>query len=731
MTFLNPAVLFGLLAATIPVILHLLNLRKLRTIEFSTLSFLKELQQTKIRKLKLRQMLLLIIRTLMIALIVFAFARPALRGTILGSIGTNAHSTVVFILDDSFSMSANDERGELFNQAKESTKGIIDLLKDGDEAFLIKLSDVPQATIDPATHDFGMLRTVVNESQISNIRKPLEDALRLSAKLMSKSNNANKEVYIVSDFQKTLFPQSAKQRNEHTVQLCNEQVKFFTLDLSKKEIPNSAIDSVEVVTKILEKDKPALIYTSFRNFSQTPLQDNVVSIFLNGVHTAQSNVDIEPWGSASLELTVTPKNAGFVKGYVELERDAIEQDNRRYFTMYVPDRINISFVSPSQTDIRFPLIALTARSTESQRSLINIQQITPAKLLQLDFNKLDVLVLSNVTSFNQTEADRIKDFVRQGGGVIIFPGSDIDISNYNTFLLPALTIPQIEGSLGSISQQANLSFQKIDYDHPLFSTIFEKNRSRNQEANQDVESPNIGITLEHQTGQQGHSIISMTGGTTFLSEYTLGSGKILFYSVAPILSWSDFPLKGIFAPLIYRSVLYLSAQNKSQTEYMTGDNPIIKLQQFISKSDSSNGKQYSMISPDGTEELIQPIVQPSAQVGFGTSVSFGIKNLFTPGFYEIKTGTKLLSAFAVNIDRLESDIRSIPNNELNEFWHRLGIPTSSIHTLESGENLKKTVLESRFGIELWKYCIGLALFLALLEMLIARDSRKAAQQQSI
>src|SRR5512141_212365 len=99
MTFLNPFVLFGLVAAAIPVILHLLNLRKLRTIEFSTLAFLKELQQTKIRRLKLRQLLLLIVRTLLVICIIFAFARPALRGTILGGIGSQAHSTVVYILD--------------------------------------------------------------------------------------------------------------------------------------------------------------------------------------------------------------------------------------------------------------------------------------------------------------------------------------------------------------------------------------------------------------------------------------------------------------------------------------------------------------------------------------------------------------------------------------------------------------------------------------------------------
>src|SRR4030066_1542341 len=105
MTFLNPAVLFGLLAASIPILIHLFNLRKLKKIEFSTLSFLKELQKNKIRKVKLKQWLLLALRVLIILGIVFAFARPALRGTTIGGTASTAKTTAVFILDDTFSMS--------------------------------------------------------------------------------------------------------------------------------------------------------------------------------------------------------------------------------------------------------------------------------------------------------------------------------------------------------------------------------------------------------------------------------------------------------------------------------------------------------------------------------------------------------------------------------------------------------------------------------------------------
>src|SRR5687768_4361997 len=103
MIFLNPFILVAMAAASIPLLLHLLNLRKLRTVEFSSLKFLKELQKTRIRRLKLKQILLLILRTSLVIFAVLAFARPALHGS-AGLPGSHASTTAVILIDDSFSM---------------------------------------------------------------------------------------------------------------------------------------------------------------------------------------------------------------------------------------------------------------------------------------------------------------------------------------------------------------------------------------------------------------------------------------------------------------------------------------------------------------------------------------------------------------------------------------------------------------------------------------------------
>ncbi|MBI5216253.1 MAG: BatA domain-containing protein [Ignavibacteriae bacterium] len=728
MTFLNPLVLFGTLAAAIPVILHLLNLRKLRTIEFSTLRFLKELQQTKIRKLKIRQLLLLIIRTLLVLLLVLAFARPAFRGTLLGTIGGNAHSSVVFIVDDSFSMSASDERGELLKQSKENILKLIDLLTEGDEVFLLKLSDLPDATISPATHDFRSLRKIVSDISISSVTRPLNDAIRLSSKLLSESKNANKEVYVISDMQQTLFTEMLAPQNQPSQSLFDVNVKFFLINLGTSASANVAIDSVEVKTTLVEKDKPVNVFTSIRNFSGNVQQNYVVSVFLEGVRVAQNSVRLDPWSSATLDFSLTPKKSGFVKGYVELETDAVEQDNRRYFTIHVPEKISVAVVSNSQNESRFPMLALRSGDNQEGHALFDIKQTTAKDFQFLDINKFDVLVVSFPDGLTLSSVGKIKNFVSGGGGLVLYPSSNYQQDEISRALLTSLSIPQVERVVGSEQSTSSLSFKEIDYDHPLFATVFEKNQTTSAQNKLNVESPSILKTLARTVGKEAHMIISLSDGSAFFSEHNLGSGKILFYSAAPTLSWSDFPVKGIFVPLMYRSVVYTSSRGKTQYSFTTGDEPVVNLQNVPLALMSGT---FKLNSPDGMEELVSQSSENTKQSGTqrqGSGLSIGLKKLTQSGFYQLNNQNELLTIIAVNTNKNESDGRKIESDALAKFWKQFGIESAAITTLDKPEDVQITVTQSRFGVELWKHCLALALMLALLEMFIARDSRKETQQ---
>ena len=319
MTFLNPAILFGLLAASIPIIIHLLNLRKLKKIEFSTLQFLKELQKNKIRKIKLKQWLLLALRVLIILCIVTAFARPTLVGVSIGGTTSAAKTTAVFILDDTFSMSVVDQNGSYFNQAKESIKNILTQFEEGDEFGLILVSHQPEEI--EMTSNMTKFKEEVNSTTISFASNRLNNAIIKAAQVIGDAKNFNKEIYLITDFQKGRLA-SENEITDLKEQL-GEQVRLYSFNYGGKEVFNFGIDDLKINTQIFEKDKPIKFDATIKNYSDRVKDNLVVSLFINGERLAQQSLNLNPGESKTANLEASAKTFGYNEALVEVEEDDI------------------------------------------------------------------------------------------------------------------------------------------------------------------------------------------------------------------------------------------------------------------------------------------------------------------------------------------------------------------------------------------------------------------------
>jgi hypothetical protein len=723
MTFLNPLLLFGLVAAAVPIILHFLNLRKLRIIEFSTLFFLKELQQTKIRRLKLKQILLLIIRTLIIIFIVLAFARPAMRSSFLGTIGTNAHSTIIIILDDSFSMVRRDANGELFSQAKQSALSITNLIKEGDETYFIRLSDLPVATIEPATHDIKLLRTYINESNISNITRPIDDAIRLSTKFLSLSNNANKEIYIISDNQNTLYSHS-NIKEQFSPGGISARVIIVPIGLA--EIVNTAVDSVEIASTIFEINKPIVIRTSITNFNEHSMSNLLASVYLNGKRVAQKNLSLDRYGTVQTEFSVLPKQSGFNSGYIQIEDDAVAQDNLRYFSFYIPEVLDVTFIADSENEIRLPQLALASTLSGNANRSVSTKFLSNNRLATTDFLRTEAIICTDLQTFSEAQLLRLKNFVADGGGLIIFPNEKTDIADYNKAIAMLFNISPIENVIGSKNAPLNLTFGKIDYDHPLFKGMFENNE--NTANDRKIESPTIYKTVIFKPDATAKTIITLSDNSPFLIQYSIGSGKIFLFSVSPSLDWSDFPIKGIFAPLLHRTTLYASSSHQQIPNFITGDQPIVWIKYF--SKDSSNSERrtsYRLLLPDGVQEPLKPSVTTNSK-NTSRETKFVIRKIDIPGIYQIFSDRIGLNTFPVNINNLESDTRTITQENLQKYFSQFGAEPLILGNVGEPAEKYRQILEARFGSELWKHFIIIALLLTIAEMIIARDNRKSLAQ---
>lgn len=711
MTFLNPFLLFGLAAAAIPIIIHLLNLRKLKVVEFSSLQFLKELQKTTMRRVKIRQILLLILRTLLIVLLVLAFARPALKGSV-GSIGTHAKSTVVIILDDSPSMSVRDEKGVLFHQATAAVANLLDLVKEGDELYFFKLSETRHKQVFPPS-SISTVKSSLTNMAPSLETAPFRDAFGVAAKILGESKNFNQEVYLVTDAQATQFlPLSAADSSN----MFDDRAHVFVITTGKAQ-DNVGIGTLEVKTQIIARNKPVLLKGTVRNFGSSPLHNVLASMYIDGTRVMQQTLEIVAGGSSSVDFTVTPKRRGMMAGYLQLDDDILEADNKRYFALDVPENINVLLVGGKQEDTRLPSLALTVGGDSSLGGLFNVSRTTQGQLSSLDINKVDVLVFCGIKEFTATEADRVARFVRAGGGIMLFPDDETDIPNLNETVFARLGIPPCGGAQGSATGQTSfLTFDKIDYDHALFEGMFQQ-PPIGKKTHARIESPRIYKTVMPRAGENGHTIIALSDGTSFLTEYAIGTGRVLLISVEADIGWSDFPVKGLFAPLLHRSMMYLAGSQQRVSKGTVGE----PVRATIRLKNSSN-TLFTCTSPSGVEERLVP--QTNTATGLSTFTSSPTTET---GLYTLQSAGNILYATAINIDPAESDLRRVSADQLHAFWQHIGIRPTRVHELSASDKLEAAVQESRLGVELWKYCVLLAGLVAVVEMIVAREPRTALQ----
>ena len=688
MTFLNPAVLFGLLAASIPVLIHLFNLRKLKKVEFSTLIFLKELQKNKIRKVKLKQWLLLLLRTLIVLFLVFGFARPTLKSIFIGNSST-AKTTAVFIFDDTFSMGVVDAKGSYLNQEKETALRLLAQLQDGDEAGIILVSDIKVNRQPAVTTDFSQLKKNIESISLSNISGSLQSALIAAAKLLYESTNYNKEIYLLSDFQKSRIADGNQFPNLAGVM--KEEIRVYAFPLADKDVFNIGVEKISVNSQIFEKDKPAQVSAFITNYAKQKVDNSVVSLFINGERTAQKSFSLKDNETKEIVLEGIIKKSGYQEISAAIEDDEILQDNKRFTQIYVPEKIPVLILAEELSDATFVQYGLEAANTNQQLQ-VEVKQLK--QLPSIDLTKYSAVIIIGVAGENISS---LVQFVQSGKGLFFFPGSTTSLQNYQRFC-GALQIPAAKNlSAGGVP----LRFVSVDYEHPLFSRLFAEKEKRS------IESPEIYSTFFQRTEGNGKSLITLANNISFLSEYSLDAGKIFVASTAPVLTQTNLPLKGIFAPLLYESVLYLSSIQKENADNLAGDKLMINLAGIASR-------QVAIVKPGNEKEFISFDEKET---------EFQYVNTTQLGIYYFTSLSKIIQSVAINANPLESKMDYAEQSDISEYFSTIK-STAKLTFINKSESPENIIKQERFGTELWKYFILLAFVFALIEMFVSKSSKK-------
>ncbi len=694
MNFLNPVVLFGLFAATIPLILHLFNLRKLKTVNFSTLQFLKEMQKNKIKRLKIKQLLLLILRTLLIIFIVLAFARPTIEGTIPG-FENFAKTSSIILVDNSFSLDLSDENGNRFNQTKKVVRELLSTMKEGDEAVIIEMGDLVSNKEYSFSRNKEYLISQLDNIKISYVPSDLNKSLAHINKLIQSAINFSKEIYIITDAQPNIFTQS----NIEKIKVPNTSIYLLPIGYtSKYEIKNYSIDSINILTRIFQISKPVEIESYIKNNSKNIINSLLINLKFNNKRVAQRTIDIPENKTKLISIAASPNNSGVYKSSIEIENDIFESDNTRYFGFIIPEKPKIAIFESNKTNEHnfINTAILSVSLPNSNESFANVRNFLSNELSNIDLTQFDLLILGN-GKFTFNDFKRLKQYILLGGNALIFANNVTDITILTT-ALEELGFGKTKIENYSIDSPGK--FTNTDKMHPFFEGVFQPDNN-----NSITESPNIYKLLPANNGQ---SLINI-GNSKFLTENILGEGKLLYCAVPPNMEWSNFILTGIFPTIIIRSIAYLASHPTLSYNFELGENC-----QIIIPKKYCISNNFRIVDPNGNEFLREIAILPSGGI-------LQLNDVNQAGIYTIyNSNNTLVALIAFNLASSESNFSKLTNSQIIDSLKERFVTPVSINFIDNLDDITNSINRVRSGTELWRLCLLLALLCAVIEMLVQR-----------
>lgn len=701
MTFLNPFVLFGLIAAGVPVLIHLLQLKKLRQIEFSSIKFLKEIQHASARRVKLRDFLLLLLRSLAIASLVFGFARPVLKG--IG--GNDSKTSSVVIIDDSPSTTARNEYGEIFSQLKSTTLNLISRLNIGDNVDLILASQVGQIKYGDTSQVFPItnpqfLLPLVSRIDPSNVRVAYSSAIGAAANRLQSSNYVNKEIYLLGDLQRTAF--TAKNELEdirggsYVATRALADVRLFFLQTNEALDNNLSISNVKFSDEVVEVNSPLGVQATVVNNSRSEKNGVVVSLFLDGRKVAQSVADLPAGGSRVVNLAFNELDGGFHKGVVGIDDNSIQTDNKFFFSFFAIKELSVAIVTSKQED-DFVLRALNAIMDTSTSIATNV--VTPDQFTYMDLSKTDVAVVEEYSPNQRFEA-KLNHFLRNGGGIILFAPSSSQVSSFDG-LLRTVDVGRTVSSFSSGGGNF-LSIERIDAGDEFFSGMFSSKQSAEQVKNQLVTT--ISNMVQIEPNPLVHILMSTSSGP-FLMCREVGSGFVFVFASQADSSSSNFSMSPFFPVAVQRALFYSAAVKHKPIQVFAGEG--------ADYTYSLGGiKSATLIGPDGSKSKVVPRY-------VGGAAKFSLRSLNELGTYSLTDGS-IFCEISVNIDPRESDLSKASRAEVVEYSKNLGFSEKNVFLLFADKSATAAIDKLRRGQDLSSFFAGVALLCLVLEIFVSK-----------
>ena len=726
MSFLNSIMLFGTAAVAVPIIIHLLNRRKFKKVTWAAMKFIKLSVDKNQRRMQLEDLILLLLRCALLALLAFALARPALKTSGSDVLG-QAKVTAVVVLDNSYSMDLRGlDKKTAFQKARAAAKETIRAMPSGSYASVLLASDLVQerdSIIDP-TRALSQAHEVIDGATVSHHATDLYPAVEQAVKILKGRAALRKEIYVITDGQA-----SGWQQQEEIRKLINEnrdEIRVYILRVGDaRPAANYAITGLDVASGLTPVNHPLRFDVTVANHAARDASNLNVGLYLDGGKNPVDKVMI-PSVKAGSTRTV-PLYARFAKvGYHSVrasfdqpERfDSLEADNQNLLVVRAVREVRVLLVDgdteardPREHESFFLQLALAPVADH----YVKVDVTRPVDFARNVLNRYAAVALANVERLSPNQISALKEFLRQGGGLLVYPGDRVDVKFYNDELFQRNGIlPSPWGeAVGDATQDEEFTlFQPAGYEHPITAPwnnrefgqlddvrTFRHLKLEKQPAKSSVkEAGPVKMVLRYAAARDAEDSL----GDPAIMARDWGAGRVFQFSSTADTAWSDFAVRASsVVPVLYRILGNVQAQGDAGLNLRVGES-------FLHPLATHQPNQQGRVVAPGlaqTNRLSAEVLRDRPVLQF--------KQTHRAGLYEFNLdGDERVTLFAVQPDQRESDLHKVSDSEL---------PTAAtlIHW-DADTDLKEQVQKKRVGAEYWLVILLVVLAMVALETYLAQ-----------
>jgi hypothetical protein len=677
-SFLFPLFLLAGLTIAIPILIHLFNLRRYKTIYFPNTRFLRTIQLHSQKQSQLRYKWLLAVRILFLLFLVLAFAQPFFQNNKQGK--TTDRLQIIYV-DNSSSMSVKNGARTLLEIAKENARKQIQHAS-LDVRFILLTNDKP-VSYQPMPPERAL--AALNGVDITAASKPASQIFSTVQGLAQSEAASGADIYYYSDFQQNSFP-------AQPVASQLAQIHFYGIPVRAETVSNVFIDTAFLTSPVLQTGQTNKLIVKSRLIGKAPKEPPIVQLSVNGQVKSAASLNLTHAGENTDTLSFQVNKAGWQKLRLTVNDAAVRFDDTFRITARSSSSLAVLVLNEGQPN---PYIQAAFSSYNGFR------MDQKAIVERADWKPYNLIVLNGITRMDETLSKSVTAALQQGQSVVIFPGRTNDISALNQGLSKIADI-RISG-IDTATQTATNLQPGSELVRDLFERIPE---------NVQLPVANWHYIIDAGLAANQQSVLSFRNGDPLLAQYKPSRVKLYLLSTTADIAGGNFPGSYFFVPFLYQMTaqakggdVYAITAGKQQPVYL----PL------------NNADERNMVHLYGEGLDVIPPQRPS---GAGLDV-FLAQAVQQPGFYSLAATGNDTTAIALNQDPQESELILWSVSQLKEGWKG-----ANIHWMTPSSAAISEKTTSSFP--LWKVCVLLSIIMLAAESwLLAARYRKVPSEPEL